>query len=252
MAYGAFTHCGLFVNGLDLTSDSNMAKILATKEVKDRNVFGFTAKNRVMAGLSDIKLTAAGFVNNAAGGQLESFQTNLYSDTINTCLIIPSASGVAPAVGDSCWFFQGMQAQHELGDQHGNDLAWNLSLQGGANGYPLSFGKCLNPGTTAITADASGTGVEVGAVSASQYAYAMLNVTEVSLDDSIIVTIYSAAANDFVGETLRFTFASKAAVGSEYLAKLVGPITDTWWRAKYDVTGAAGVSIKCAVSMAIQ
>jgi hypothetical protein len=80
----------------------------------------------------------------------------------------------------------------------------------------------------------------------------MLHVTEVSADDSIVVTIESDDNADFTSATTRFTFASKAAVGAEYLARVAGPITDTHWRAVYDVTGAADISIKCAVLLGIQ
>ena len=249
--HGAFTHCGLFVNGLDLTGDTNMAKITAAKEVRDRTVFGHSARVRSMAGLGDTQLAAAGFHNGAAAGQDAAFRANLYSDLINATLIIPAASGIAISAGDVAWFFQATQAQYETGEAHGNDLLWNLSLQGGASGYPLCFGRALDAGQAAITADGNGTAVEIGAVAAGQYAYALMHVTEVSDGDAIDVTIESAPAGDFVGATTRFTFAQAAAPGSQFLARIAGPITDTWWRAVYDVTGS-GVSIKCAVVLAIQ
>lgn len=249
--YGALTHCNIFINGLDLTGDSNMVKIEAVKEVRDRTVFGNTARVRSMAGLSEVNFAASGFHNSAAAGQDVAFRANLYTDTINTTVMLPATSGTAVAAGDLAWFFQGSQAQYLTGEAHGNDLLWNLNMVGGANGLPLCFGKVLNAGTTAITADANGTGIEVGAASASQYAYALMHVVEVSTDDVIDVIIQSAAADDFVGATTRFTFTQAAAVGSEFLLRVAGPITDTWWRAVYNVTGAA-VSIKAAIVLAIQ
>jgi len=67
--YGALTHCNIFINGLDLTGDSNMVKIEAVKEVRDRTVFGNTARVRSMAGLSEVNFAASGFHNSAAAGQ---------------------------------------------------------------------------------------------------------------------------------------------------------------------------------------
>jgi hypothetical protein len=249
--HGALTHCGIFINGLDLTGDSNLVKITAVREVKERTTFGNTAKVRSMVGLGDIQFAAAGFCNMDPAGQDAAFRANLYSDRINTTIMIPSASGEAPAAGDNCWFFQGSQAQYETGDAQGNDLVWNLSLQGGANGLPLCFGKVLNAGATPVTADGNGTGVQAGAVGTGQHAYALMHVVEMSLSVNILVTIQSAPTGDFVGATTRFTFTLASATGSEFLAQIAGPITDEWWRCVYDVTGS-GVSIKAAVVLAIQ
>jgi hypothetical protein len=246
--YGAFTHCGLFINGVDLTGVSNTVKAEMIKEVKERNVFGNTGKVREMAGLGDVNFTAAGFHEAAQDSLLRAtYGTN----TINTAFIISSASKTATAAGDLAFFFQGTQPQYSTGEQHGNDLLWGLNLQGGGNGYGIIAGKALNVGTTAITADGNGTGVVMPAASATQYVYAMLQVLEVSADDSIVVTIESDDNADFTSATTRFTFDSASAIGAQYPARLAGAITDTYWRAVYDVTGA-DVSIKCAVLLGIQ
>jgi hypothetical protein len=249
--YGAFTHCGIFVNGLDITGLANMVKVTATKEVRDRTTFGNASRVRVMGGIEDISLAAAGFLDMSLAGQEAAFRNNLYADDINTTVMIPAASGIPPAPGDLAYFFKGTMPKYDLGGGQGSDLLWNLSLQGGQGGLPLCFGRVLDPGTTAILADGYGSGVQAGAVAADRYAYALVHVVEISAGDDIVVTIESAAANDFAGATTRFTFASKSAAGSEFPARIAGPVTDTLWWAVYDVTGA-GVSIKAAVVLAIQ
>ena len=249
--YGAFTHAKLFLNGLNLTGDTNLVKIEASKEVKDRTVFGNVSPVRVMGGLADITLSAAGFHNNADPGQDVNFRANLYADDICTTVMIPLVAKTAVAVGDLAYFFKGSQAQYVTGEAQGNDLLWNLSLQGGELGYPLCMGYVLETGDTAKTIDGNGTGYQAGAVSASQYLYAALHVTEVSASDSIIVTIESDDNAGFTSATTRVTFSSFAAVGAEFAARVAGAITDDYWRAVFNVTGA-GVSIKCAVAIAIQ
>jgi len=252
MVYGAFTHCGLFIDGIDLTGISNMVKVTAIKEVKERNTFGNTGKVRVMAGVEDVTLTAAGFMDMTAAGQGVQLLENYGDSDICVGFIMPAAGKTATAIGDYAYFFKGAQPQYEAGGAHGEDLPWTLNLTNSGSGYPLVFGKALSTGNVALTEDGNGTGVEVGAVAAGQYVYAMLHVTEVSADDSIVVTIESDDNADFTSATTRFTFASKAAVGAEYLARVAGPITDTHWRAVYDVTGEADISIKCAVLLGIQ
>lgn len=247
--YGAFTHCGLFVNGVDLTGTSNSIKAEMIKEVKERNVFGNSGKVREMAGLGDVNFTAAGF-HEAAQDSL--MRATYGTNTINTSFIVSSASKTATAAGDLAFFFQGTQPQYSTGEQHGNDLLWGLTLQAGANGYGIIAGKALNVGTTAITADGNGTGVVMPAASASQSVYALMHVLEVSTDDTIDVLIQSDDNSGFTSATTRFTFTQAAAVGSEFLAKLAGPISDTYWRAVYNVTAAADPSFKVAIVLGIQ
>jgi len=113
----------------------------------------------------------------------------------------------------------------------------------------------LNPGLVAVTADNVPAAAikELGAVAAGQYLYAVLHVTEVSADDSIIVTIESDALETFLSPTTQITFASKAAIGSEIAVRVAGPISDTWWRAWANVTvSGEPCAIKFAAAMAIR
>ncbi len=248
--YGAFNNARIYVNGVDLTGYTNMVRVVPIKEVKDRTTFGNNARVRVMAGLADVEFTAAGFAEMETVDQ--AFRAMRQTNTVNTTVMVPATNTSAVAAGDIAWFFQGVHPQYDTGGQHGEDVMWNLNMSAGAKGYPLAFGKVLDPGTTAITADGNGTGVEAGAVAEGQYAYALVHAVSVSTDDTDDITIESAPTDDFADPTTRFTFTQITAAGSEYLVRIAGPITDTWWRVVHNVTGAADVSIKCAVVIAIQ
>jgi hypothetical protein len=247
--YGAFTNCGFFVDGINLTGISNQVLFTATKEVKDRSVFGNIFRNRIMGGLLDVELAASGFVNTGALSQDAQFYSNWGTAGVCATLQLPSASKTAVAVGDLAYFMKGTKAKYEAGAKHGDDLMWNLNLQGGTGGYGPIIGRVLDPGLVAISADGNGTEYQIGAATSSQYIYAMYHVTEVSASDSIVFKIYSAAATGMGGATLRFTSSSFSAVGAE-LQVLAGAVTDTFWRVTYDVTGS-GVSILGAVSLGI-
>lgn len=249
--HGALTHCNIFVGGLDLTGDANMVKIEASKEVRDRTVFGNVARIRTMGGLAEINFAAAGFHNDDAAGQDVNFRANWATDSICTTVMIPAASGTPVAVGDRAWFFKGVQPQYVTGEAQGNDLLWNLSMQGGSTGYPLCFGYVLNAGTTAIIDDGNGTGYQIGTIAANQKGYALMHVVSVSSGDSIDVIIQSDDNAGFTSAITRFTFSNFNAVGAQFLTPLPGPIDDDYWRAVYNVSGEA-VSIKAAISLAIQ
>jgi hypothetical protein len=120
----------------------------------------------------------------------------------------------------------------------------------GSNGYPPARGYVLDPASAAKSANGNGTGFNTpGAVGASQYLYGALHVLSVSASDSIEVYIESDDNVNFTSATARISFASKSAIGYEF-TRVAGPITDTYWRARWVVTGAA-VSILIAVSLAI-
>jgi hypothetical protein len=252
--YGAFTHCRIYLGGCDLTGDANMVKLTATKEVKERTVFGNVGKGRSVQGLGDISMSAAGFANFAVAAQNAQFLANWGTNTICTSVMIPLVSKTAVAVGDNAYFFKGVQPQYVTGEAQGNDLLWSLNMQGGSTGYPLLFGKVLDPGAIGITADGNGTGVLYSAVGATQYAYALMHLTEISVTtpgDSMAVIIQSDDNSGFTSPTTRFTFSAASTIGSEFLARLAGPITDTYWRAVYN-SPVDPSSFKCAISLAIQ
>lgn len=252
--YGAFTNCGLFLDGVDMKSVSNMVKFTAAKEVKDRTVFGNTAKVRVAGGLTDVQLAAAGFHDNAAAAQDVKFRANWGTADILTTLMIPATSGAVLVPGDKAWFFKGTQPQYVTGEAQGNDLLWNLSLQGGYGGYGPVFGYVLDPGLVAKTADGNGTAFEAGAVAAGQYLYAIFHVTALTASDSVILKIESDSVATFdATPEYQITSSSFTAVGAQLAVRVAGPIADTFWRATWDVTDAGGgVSTTVAVAMGIQ
>lgn len=245
--HGAFTNCQIYVDGYDLKSETNMVRLEAIKEVKDRSVFGNTYRNRAMAGLADVNFQAAGFHSTA---QDTEFRANWAQNDTCTSVYVPATGGATVAVGDLAWFFKGVAPKYTVGGAHGEDLMWTLEAQGGAGAYGPLKGWVLEPGLVAKTADANGTGYQCGAIVSGQYLYAMLHVTSVSASDSIVVTIESDDNADFTSATTRITFDSLSAVGAAMATRVAGPITDDYWRAVFNVTGA-DVSIVCACAMAI-
>jgi hypothetical protein len=252
--YGAFTNCGIFLDSLDMKSRTNMVKLAASKEVKDRSVFGNLGRVREATGLADVQLTAAGFHDNAAAAQDVKFRANWGTADILTTFMIPATSGATVAVGDKAWFFKGTQPQYTTGGVQGEDLMWDLNLQGGYGGYGPIFGSVLDPGIVAKTADGNGVTFELGAVAAGQYLYAIFHVTSLTAADSVVLKIESDDVANFGGTPeYQITSSSFAAVGAQLAVRVAGPITDTFYRAVWDVTDAGGgVSTVIAVAAGIQ
>ena len=244
--FGLITHFGIFVGGYDITGIANNAQLQLSADVKDRTVFGNTAKVRGL-GLEDILFSAAGLLDPAKD------VNQIYWGTaaVPVSFFQPATSGSAVAVGDRAFFFEAVNPSFQVGGQHGEDAVYAFAGRGSGNGHKVGIGRVLNPCLVAVTADGNGTGYQEGAVASGQYLYAILHVTEISAGDSVVVTIESAPTDDFASPTTRVTFASKSAVGGEYATRVAGPITDTYWRAVHNVTGT-DVSIKYAAAIAIR
>lgn len=114
--------------------------------------------------------------------------------------------------------------------------------------WPLVRGNSLVSG--AKTANGSSTPLELGAVSASQYAYAVLHVTAFSGFTNLDVRIQSDTTALWPSPIDRFIWNPITAVAGYWATPVAGAITDTFWRAVWTVTGAGSATI--AVAMGIQ
>lgn len=247
--YGILSNCGIFAGGYNITGLSNAVNLVITPDIRDRTCFGDLGRVRAY-GMEDMALTVAGFRDMTAGANDEMMRAAWEnSSQVPVSLFIPATSGAAVVEGDLAYFFASWTPQYVIGGAHGDDLMFNFAAQNGPVGYPCAIGLVLNPGLTAVTEDGNTTGVNLGAVATGQYAYAILHVTEVSADDSIVVSIESAATDEFIDPTTKFLFDSADAISSQFPVRIAGPITDAYWRAVHNVTGES-VSIKYACALA--
>lgn len=109
-------------------------------------------------------------------------------------------------------------------------------LSGVTNG-PVARGQLLHGISTARTSSSTGTGFQVGAVSASQRMWASLHVVTVSgTTPSLTVKVQSDDNSGFTSATDRITFT--AATDETYeTSSAAGAITDDYWRISYTISG---------------
>jgi hypothetical protein len=243
---GAWLSPSIFIDGYRISGEMTEAQLSYDHAVLDVSHFNDLARVRI-AGLRNIALTGRGWANLAQYEQDEELAGNV-GLTNTPVSIFPSNT---PVAGDPALFFEAATTQYSLGGQVGEILGFNFSCAQGGSAYPLARGAVLEPGTVAKTATGTGTALNLGAVLANQYVYAVLHVLGVSAGDAIDVTIESDDAQGFASPTTRATFAQKTAIGGAYLVRVAGPVADTWWRVKHTLTGAS-ISILYACAMAIQ
>jgi hypothetical protein len=164
----------------------------------------------------------------------------LFDNNGNVAIPITIMPTNTPAVGDPAYLFGAAQSNFSSGATHGELLGYTVSGVGGSSGYPLVRGCVLENATTARTTTNPGTATDaIGAVSATQYLYATLHVVAIPSSNSLDVQIQSSP-NGSSGWTNRATFTQViSTITSQYITRVAGPITDTYWRANWIVSSGS-------------
>lgn len=199
---GPWTDPKIFAERFDFSGVSNLATLQYNAELLDKSTFGQTTKIHT-PGLKNISLEASGFAEFAADKQDDVNFENIGSSVIPVQLY-PS---ITPAVGDLAYFFQAAQARYNVGGPHGQMVPFSFDAHG-SSGHPMPRGYILEPGTTSWANTGNGTGTSnPGAVGATQYLYAALNVFQfVGGGGTMDIVIQSDDNGGFSSPTTRITF----------------------------------------------
>lgn len=221
MASLALTDARLLIAGRDLSGQMNALALEYGAEMLDASTFG--VGTRVNAGgLKSVVANAQGLWD---ASTVNAPDPAIF-DNIGVA-DIPVIIAPSPAVGDRAYLFRAVHSEYTPGGQVGELLGFSVAMEG-AGGLPLIGGALLHNGSA--TGNVTGTAVQLGAVSASQFVYAALQV--MSGTGNFTVVVESASDQAFTVPNTRITFAqvgTATPVASEW-ASLAGAITDTWWR----------------------
>lgn len=230
MAAFVLDNAKLFVGGYDLSGDSHTIKLAAAAEEKNVTTFGSSGFKSRVGGLKAFTLQGSGFVEFGAG---ENDDVHFAGLGLTSNLLTVAADG--GAAGEIGYFGQALEGQYQLGDEIGEVLPFTTDFVGSG---PLVRGTILEDGGTARTTSGNGTARELGAVSAAQKLYVGLHVIAVSgTTPSLTVKVQSDDASGFASPLDRVTFAAASAVGSQWATPVAGPITDTWYRINWTISG---------------
>lgn len=231
----------IFTGGADLTSQSNKVEIGVEYEEKDVTNFGSVDASgdpwkEFIAGMGSAKVTA--------GGQWEAGDVGKVDDDTWAALGGASAWTVYPhestataggLPGSVAWIINAMRAQYQLGGSVGDVAPWAASA---SSKWPAVRGVGLHGPGTARTATGTGTAFQRPAVPLRGFAYASLNVLSVAgtAGPSITARLQSSANEAFTVPTDRHTFTLANLRGGQ-VVRVPGPLTDTWWRIAWTITG---------------
>lgn len=235
-------------SGYDMTGDLNSTTLALSYDALGADAFqpgSVTAPARVRAaGLEDTQLDEAGFWQ-AGSGQIDptAFTALGGASQVITC----SPNGLEE---NAAYFFRARQYNYELFGNVGELLPFRLTAQS-ARGPGLASvgavrGIVLKTKADVSATGATGTAVELGAASASQYLYAGLHVF--SAGTTITGVIESDSDNTFASATTRITFSAVTAAGGYWGTRVAGAITDPWYRLR--ITACTGTfSIACVAGI---
>jgi hypothetical protein len=236
--------CRYYLDGADLTGFSNKVELQAKANDLDSTTFQNTTSvwHTRVGGLFDGSVNSEGFYQ---AGDLTMPDDQLWASLgVGTTAV--TAIPTDGSVGTLAYLTKALQCDYQFGAKVGDLLSW--TAQANSNS-PLVRGKVMHPQGTARTATGSGTGIQLGAVSASQRIYANLHVLGFT-DGSMTVKLQSSVDNTFGSPTDRVTFSAVTGLGGQ-ASSLLGAVTDAWWRVVWTITGGSVHSFLFAVSAGI-
>lgn len=221
----------IFAGGTDLTSASNQVELGCEVEDKDVTTFADGGWKASIGGLASTTISASGFWEAGDGKVDGEMWTAVNGREPIPWTVCPDTA----AVGELAYLTHGLTTSYAIGDAVGEAMPW----EGEAAGSNLLVrGTVLHPPGAARTADGDGDEVQVGALSASQKLVAVLHVLSVAgSTPSLTVEVESSADNTFTSPTTQASFSAASGAGSQVVT-VDGPVTDTYWRVTWDITGS--------------
>lgn len=224
-----YTDARIFVGAADLSGVSNKAELSAEREAKDVTNFRSAGWKESIAGLGSASINAEGFWEAGGDDKVDNAAWDALGG-VGAWTVCPSDA----TDGAKAFFTKALEASYTFLGAVG-DVAPYKAM--GQSSWPLVKGVIANPPGSARTSTGTGTAVELGAVEAGQSIYAALHVLSVSgTSPSITFAVESDEDGDMASPVSRISFSAATDVGSQIL-RTAGAITDTFWRAKWTVSG---------------
>lgn len=240
MAAQVFTNICTYVAGHDFTGDTNDVALQMDMKTPDRTNFGSGGWEEVGFGLRSSALDMKGFWQSATTDavDVESFPDLGTADRVVTL----APTGVA---GDPAYMLQAGKFAYSLGGAIGDMAPFTLNCRG-TNGVGVVRGVLTKAKGSVSATGALGSGVQLGAVSSTQYLYASFHVF--SAGTTLSVVVESDDNSGFASATTRATIGPLTTTGGTWATRVAGPITDDFFRFRVTaITGTFSVAGAIAV-----
>ncbi len=228
----------ILFGGYNLSGDLNKVGVGLSADENIDTAFGDTYHSRPGGQMADVEFSAEGWYQSAALNAPDPQAVNALG-VANTVVTVADVS----TTGATAYLLGLHEAKYTHGDQVGAVLPFTLTGSG-SSGVGPARGRLLLP-STSLSGNTSGTGYQLGAVSASQYVYTSIHCLTAGTTASVIVESDDNAS--FTSATTRSTTVITA-VGGTSVARVAGAITDDYWRVRVaSVTGTFDLAVAVAI-----
>ena len=240
MAKFAFNDCALRVGGYIRQSDVDSVSFNVSTTELDVTCFGSSGWRQRIGGLSSAEITAGAFEDYANGGSSiyaigdEQFQ-NLGSTVTFEC--IPDPSSGSGAAGDVVYFTNALRRSADFGASVGDPMKSDLNI---ASKTDVVRGQVETASQQIVTSASSSTGVQLGAVSATQRLWYCVSVE--SAGSGVTCIVESDDNSGFTTATTQATLATLTAQGGTF-GSVAGAVADDYWRFTFTPAGGADMVI---------
>lgn len=225
------TDVRIYIAGADLTGFGNKVELSATADDLDVTTFASSGWHDRIGGLHESMTAIEGFWQASDNTMPDDNWWAAISSATVPQTVVPTSG----AVSSLAYLTRNLETSYKIVGDDGKVLSWSAENKGN---WPMVRGTIMHPQGTARTATGSGTGIQLGAVLASQRLYANLHVFSVAGTSSptLTVKVQSSPDNTFASPTDQIAFTGATAINGQ-ASSVLGAVTDQWWRVVWSITG---------------
>ena len=229
MAKFVFNDGKVFSGGYDLSDHITSVNLEIMAEELDATTINSGGFRERLGGLKDSTLQLDGFYEAGANKPDALLGASIGNELIVTT--VPDAG-----VGNTAYFMKSRLFSYSMFGTVGEIAPFSITKS--QSDDEVVQGKIEIDG--ALTATGNSTGVQLGAVGATEKVYVAIHCTAVSGTSTPTVTfkLQSDDNSSFTSPTDRITFSNITAIGADYQTA-AGAITDTYYRLNYTISGTS-------------
>ena len=229
MAKFVFNDGKVFSGGYDLSDHITSVNLDITAEELDATTINSGGFREKLGGLKDSTLSMDGFYEAGANKPDALLGASIGNELIVTT--VPDAG-----VGNTAYFMKSRLFSYQMFGGVGEIAPFSISKS--QSDDEVVQGKIEIDG--ALTATGNSTGVQLGAVGATEKIYVAIHCTAVSGTSTPTVTfkLQSDDNSSFTSPTDVITFSNITAIGADYQSA-AGAITDDYFRLNYTISGTS-------------
>lgn len=240
MASISLTDATTWIGGYDFTTNLNEISLNTSIDDLDSTTFGGGGYRARKGGLRTVESSLSGFWESAT---LDAPDPQIFTNIGTADRVVTMAYDDAET--STAYMFQAGKFSYDMFGEVGALTPFSVNMMG-TNPVGLVRGQVTKAKANVSATGATGTGVNLGNVSASQYLYATLHVF--SAGTTVTVVVQSDDNAGFTTPTTRITFGPITTAGGTWGVRLAGALAETHYRfsvsaitGTFSVAGAIGI-----------